>query len=196
MEYSSATDAELLIELQSNNHGAFKEIYKRYWKGCFVELLKKSGNQELAEELTQQVFTSLWERRQVTTIRHLSSYLLSAVRFSFINHLKTILRFEQYVASKQQQSHAEQHGLEAQLAARELATCIEKGIRLLPKKTQEVFVLSRMEYLTVKEIAQQLKISEKAVEYHITQSLKTMRIALKDYLIAFAVMWALWGICW
>ncbi|MEH6306597.1 sigma-70 family RNA polymerase sigma factor [Olivibacter sp. CPCC 100613] len=183
MEYCYSTDAELLTRIKENDHQAFKEIYKRYWKVCFLQLFKKSSSKELAEELTQNIFISLWERRQVVEISNLSAYLMSAVRFSFINYLKNVLQFDQYSAYKKTQGEIGTNSLEEQLAVRELSVSIEKGINLLPRKTREVFVLSRLEYNSVKEIAEKLKISEKAVEYHITQSLKTMRLALKDYML-------------
>lgn len=188
MEYCYSTDAELLTKIKENDHQAFKEIYKRYWKVCFLQLFKKSNSKELAEELTQNIFISLWERRQTVDISNLSAYLMSSVRFSFINYLKNILQFDQYAAYKKTHSEIGANSLEEQLAVRELSISIEKGINLLPRKTREVFVLSRFEYNSVKEIAQKLKISEKAVEYHITQSLKTMRLALKDYLIIIALV--------
>jgi len=183
MEYCYSTDTELLSELRNNNHRAFQELYKRHWKKCYLKLFSKSGSRELAEELTQNIFVSLWERRHVVEISNLSAYLISAVRFSFINHLKNLLHFDRYVDNKKVNGEIGSNNLEEQLAVRELSVSIEKGINLLPRKTREVFVLSRMEYNSVKEIAQKLKISEKAVEYHITQSLKAMRIALKDYII-------------
>lgn len=183
MEYCDSTDAELLTKIKENDHQAFKEIYKRYWKVCFLQLFKKSSSKELAEELIQNIFISLWERRQIVEINNLSAYLMSAVRFSFINYLKNVLQFDQYAEYKKTHSEIGANSLEEQLAVRELSISIEKGINMLPRKTREVFVLSRLEYNSVKEIAQKLKISEKAVEYHITQSLKAMRLALKDYMI-------------
>ncbi|MFC0318764.1 MULTISPECIES: RNA polymerase sigma factor [Olivibacter] len=183
MEYCDSTDAELLTKIKENDHRAFKEIYKRYWKVCFLQLFKKSSSKELAEELIQNIFISLWERRQIVEINNLSAYLMSAVRFSFINYLKNVLQFDQYAEYKKTHSEIGANSLEEQLAVRELSISIEKGINMLPRKTREVFVLSRLEYNSVKEIAQKLKISEKAVEYHITQSLKAMRLALKDYMI-------------
>lgn len=183
MEHCYSTDAELLSELKDNNHQAFQELYKRYWKVCYLKLFSKSGSKELSEELTQNIFVSLWERRHVVEISNLYAYLMSAVRYSFINHLKALLQFDQYTEHNKLQSEIGTNNLEEQLAVRELSVSIQKGINLLPRKTREVFVLSRMEYNSVKEIAQKLKISEKAVEYHITQSLKAMRLALKDYIL-------------
>jgi RNA polymerase sigma-70 factor (ECF subfamily) len=59
---------------------------------------------------------------------------------------------------------------------------IEKAIYQLPDKTQTVFKMSRFEEKSHKEIAVTLDLSEKSVEYHITQALKFLRVYLKDYL--------------
>jgi len=182
MNYADFTDAELLLKIKEDDHVAFKEIYSRYWKSCYFQLYRKSGLSELAEELTQNIFVSLWERRRVATITNLSSYLFSAVRFSFINHLKSLLQFDNYVAYKQQ-TNTEFNNSEEEMAASDLSMSIEKGIKMLPVKTREIFMLSRFGYRSVKEISETLEISEKAVEYHITRSLKAMRIALKDYIV-------------
>ncbi len=56
---------------------------------------------------------------------------------------------------------------------------------MLPEKTRHVFRLSRFDHLSIREIAANMNISEKAVEYHITQSLKTLRLYLKDYLLLY-----------
>ncbi len=71
---------------------------------------------------------------------------------------------------------------EVAIQVKELKEAIDKGVAMMPPKTKEIYALSRTEYYSVKEIAHKLNLSEKAVEYHITQSLKTMRLALKDFL--------------
>jgi RNA polymerase sigma-70 factor (ECF subfamily) len=63
----------------------------------------------------------------------------------------------------------------------ELSDAVEEAMKKLPEKTCEVFRMSRFENQSVKEIAVQLNLSEKAVEYHITKSLKLLRENLKAY---------------
>ena len=65
---------------------------------------------------------------------------------------------------------------------------VNEAIRSLPDKTKEIFLLSRMENLTNREIAEQLDISIKTVEFHIGRALKVMRVALKDYLPLFFLL--------
>jgi RNA polymerase sigma-70 factor (ECF subfamily) len=69
----------------------------------------------------------------------------------------------------------------------DLSEAIEKGVALLPGKTQEVFVHSRVEHLSVREISGIMHISEKAVEYHITRSLKLLRFHLREFIGIFLI---------
>ena len=67
----------------------------------------------------------------------------------------------------------------------EITRIIQDTLQSLPDQTRRVFEMSRYESLSVKEIAEELSISPKSIEYHITKSLKALRIALKDYLPIF-----------
>lgn len=64
----------------------------------------------------------------------------------------------------------------------DLVKALEEKLKALPEKTQEVFRLNRLEGRSVSEIAHLLKLSEKAIEYHITRSRKELRLLLKDFL--------------
>src|SRR3546814_4338835 len=67
---------------------AFEELYRRYWQRCYLQVARRSGDETLAEDITQNVFVSLWEKRKSLHIEHVAAYLFSAVRFRFITYLK------------------------------------------------------------------------------------------------------------
>ncbi|QNL49153.1 sigma-70 family RNA polymerase sigma factor [Olivibacter sp. SDN3] len=182
MPNTNQEDAILLRRLSENDYQAFQAIYEKYWKMCYWKVVEKSGNELLAEEITQKIFISLWEKREQQNIQHLPSYLHAAIKFQFINHIRAQLHLERYTANQQEQTLVD-NSVEDQLNYNCLAGAIEEGIAKLPVKTKEIFELSRMEAFSIKEIAQRLKLSEKAVEYHITKSLKSLRVSLKDYLL-------------
>ena len=75
-----------------------------------------------------------------------------------------------------------------EIFSEEVWRLVNEAIRSLPDKTKEIFLLSRMENLTNREIAEQLDISIKTVEFHIGRALKVMRVALKDYLPLFFLL--------
>lgn len=176
------TDAELLERISKDDQTAFKALYKRYWRRCYSLVLRRSGDTTLAEDLTQSVFISLWEKRRSAAIKHVGAYLSAAVRFQFITYLKSQLNEDAYISHSLQEQNDSQNPVEASMRIKELNEAIDKGVDMMPPKTKAIYTLSRTEHYSVKEIAHKLNLSEKAVEYHITQSLKTMRLALKDFL--------------
>jgi len=183
---ASRHDIELLYLIAQGDKEAFHQIYDRYWREVFLHAYKKTKSRHVAEELTQNLFLSLWER-QGSGIQDIRAWLYGAMRFAVINYYKAQMVHARYEDYARTNVATTQYTAEEWTMLRDLAASIEKGISLLPPKTQEVFKLSRFENRSVKEIAQDLGISEKAVEYHITQSLKWMRLYLKDFLTAFLI---------
>ncbi|MDJ1470490.1 MULTISPECIES: RNA polymerase sigma-70 factor [Xanthocytophaga] len=184
LNYSHLSDSELLelMKLQ-DDQDAFREVYKRHWRSVFLVAYKKLHDKELAEEFTQNLFVDVWEKRSENTIRQLPSYLFGALKFTIINYYKSQMVHEKYVSYKHGNNDSISHTTEELVMLADLSQAIEKGMALLPPKSREVFKLSRVEHFSVKEIASLLNISEKAVEYHITQSLKQIRVHLKDYIL-------------
>ncbi|MFZ6012927.1 MAG: RNA polymerase sigma-70 factor [Bacteroidota bacterium] len=189
MNYAAIEDHELLNLIASHDEHAFREVYVRYWKSVFLLAYKKVHSKEVAEELTQNLFISLWEKRQENRILNLQPWLFTSIRYGIINYYKSQIVHEKYLSYIQGSTDEFEHTTEQLTLFQDLSEAIEKGIALLPQKTQEVFKLSRVENRSVKEISQAMNISEKAVEYHITQSLRLMRIHLKDYLV-FSLLWS------
>ncbi|MVN21072.1 RNA polymerase sigma factor [Mucilaginibacter arboris] len=188
MAYSLLSDEELVLRLKAGDADAVKEIYNRYWKEILLTYHRKLHDQELAEELTQNLFISLWEKRNSAEIKHLRFYLFGAVKYSIINYHKALSiknkHLDYYRLDKQEQENV----TEKQVLLHDLSLAIEKGIELLPVKTKQVFRLSRMQHHSVKEISSDLNISEKAVEYHISRSVKVLKLYLKEYLLTLTLM--------
>ncbi len=180
MSRIEVSEHELLYRLKQGDELAFKDIYDKNWKFLFSLALQKVNSTETAEEIVQNIFIDLWEKRTSKEISNLKAYLATAVRYSVINYIKNQLVKEKYIHYRQD-SEAQLDSIESVYNLKELNSRIEMGIAKLPVKTQHIFRLSRFELLTNKEIAKNFNISEKAVEYHITQSLKSLKNFLKDY---------------
>lgn len=183
MDYRSLADELLVKLLQVEDELAFKTLYLRYWRGLYNIALRKTNSREVAEDIVQSIFTSLWEKRKDITIDNISAYLNTAVKYQVINYLKTTLLHKTHSLHISERQHTEINNTEIQLLVHELTVALEKAIGQLPPKTQTIFRRSRYEKQTNREISQALQLSEKAVEYHISQSLKTLRLHLKDFII-------------
>ena len=177
------TDEILLQQLKADDEIAFKEIYTRYWKLIFEAAYRRLGNKETARELVQTIFLRIWEKRHSIQINHLQSYLQTAIRNSVINYIERTVVHQKYLQHVMSTTTGDPFTVTASTSVNELSAAIEKAINLLPEKTRHVFRLSRFHHLSIREIAASLNISEKTVEYHITQSLKLLRVYLKEYIV-------------
>jgi len=183
MNHHLIDDAMLLELLHAGDDVALREIYIRYSEAVFITAFRKLHSRTIAEELTQNIFISLWVKRETQQIQHLPSYLQTAIRYQVIDYIRSKIIRDRSIQNAGNTTQIPESPSESRLLLHELSIAIHNAIKKLPQKTQEVFRLSRYENRTVKEIAQHLNLSEKAVEYHVTQSLKFMRIHLKDFMM-------------
>lgn len=76
-----------LIKL-NDNHAAFSTLYERYWNKLLTVSFNLTGDKTVLKEIVQEIFISLWNRRNVLKINNLNSYLVTAVKFSFFNYIE------------------------------------------------------------------------------------------------------------
>jgi RNA polymerase sigma-70 factor (family 1) len=192
------TDQELLDRLKSDDDKAFRAIYTRYGKRCYGLALQKIKSREAAEEITQNIFISLWERRSTLSIQNLEAYLMVSVKYQVINFIESQLTREKFALSLpppdrigMYHQYDGENTVENAVFLQDLMRALETALSELPEKTQEVYRLSRFDNLSGREIAVRIGLSEKSVEYHISQSLKFLRLQLKDFLgVCLLFFWA------
>ncbi|AEI47427.1 RNA polymerase sigma-70 factor [Runella slithyformis] len=176
------SDEQLLRELRGDKAAlAFRTLYERFAEKLYRLAYQKTASAQTAEEIVQEVFVGVWEKRENLLIGHVENYLLSAVRYQVINQLRAVIAQRKFVEPREQASLLMQEA-ELPLTVEDLQNALEKSLEVLPEKTRQIFRLSRYEYLSHREIAQRLDLTEKAVEYHITQALRHLRTHLRDFL--------------
>ncbi|HEV8283126.1 MAG TPA: RNA polymerase sigma-70 factor [Chitinophagaceae bacterium] len=175
--YNLYNDAQLLCLLQQSSEGAFTEIYNRYWEKLFSVAYYHSRNKQLAEEVTQDVFMSLWDRRNSLDIKELKAYLGTAAKFAIFKHLVRTKRRKQLLA----EGAAPVVSLteDANINAIFLKEYINGLVETLPEKSRIVYKFSREEGMNIPQIAEAMNISHKTVETHLTKALKTLRKGLQ-----------------
>lgn len=174
--YSSLTDFELTKLLISGDNKAFIEIYNRFQALLYVYACKITTDKEEAEDIVQEVFTYLWDKRTTVIFRtSISSYLYSAVRYKFFNLLDHKKIRTEYTRSFQSFLDQGEYITDDYIREKEFSQLIEKEISALPDKMREVFELSRRQNLSRKEIAEKLNVSEKTVKNQISNALKILR---------------------
>jgi RNA polymerase sigma-70 factor (ECF subfamily) len=151
-------------------------------------------NLAVAEDFTAEAFMHYWERRDsLDTNLNVPAYILTIIKNKSLNYLEHI-QVRKATAEKIR-NHAEWElhtriiTLEAcnpdELFAAEVMEIVAKTLESMPEKTRKIFELSRFHNKSYTEIANQLGLSEKSVEFHISKSIKRLRNKLKDYLPVF-----------
>jgi RNA polymerase sigma-70 factor (ECF subfamily) len=138
--------------------------------------------QDEANDVVQEVFLTLWNKRnEITLTGSLSSYLYKAVKNRVLNHIaheKVVSRYADSISSFIENDYVL---ADSNIREKELEAIIEKEIGLLPEKMREVFLLRKVEELSYDEIALQLNITDKTAKQQVYNSMKILRQKLKPF---------------
>lgn len=178
MYYKNNTDQTLVTLFKEGDHKAYSELYDRYSGVLYAHVLRRLNDREEAKDIVHELFTYLWVNRETIQIYgQFSGYLYTSVRNRVIKVIAHKTVVSRYVDVENLRKHK---SLPSDFLIREnqLKRLIEKEVDALPPRMREVFVLSRESYLTHKEIACQLNISELTVKKQMSNALKVLRTRL------------------
>ena len=186
--FKQQNDTTLLESLKLGDQSAFCEVFKRHWKKLYRIAYQKLRSEAIAEELVQDLFLNLWEKRETLNISDLAPYLTTAIKHRIISHIRKQVVHQKYWDYYKRAFTNEDNVTEKDFEYNELLKQFENGLIDLPEKSKKVFKLNRLEGHSIPEIAAMLNLSEKAIEYHLTRSLKQLRIHLKEYILPSIVL--------
>jgi len=175
-------NSQILRLLREGDEKAFEYIFHHYYNQIYTFVLNTLFDKTFAEDITQSVFISIWEKREtIDTETNIAPFLYTIARNQVYRQTEQLLlkyKYEQY----QQQKVQENTDIEADINSRFLENILSELIEKLPSDRRRIFLLSRKENLSNKEIASRLQISEKTVETQIRRSLIFLREKMKYYL--------------
>jgi RNA polymerase sigma-70 factor, ECF subfamily len=180
-------DEALLIErIQNGDTAAFEQLVRRFAEGLLSFAYAHVESVDIAEDLVQDVFVSIWGRRTEWAPRFsLKTYLYTAVLHrvsNFYRHRKVESSFRERLALERQEAQLRTPPTaDALLTTAEFETHLLRAVDELPPKTREVFKLTRESHLTYKEVASMLGITVKTVEFHMSRAFRSLRARLADF---------------
>ena len=166
---------ELIRRFKNGDEDAFSFLYKHYWEKVYGFTRLYLVSSEDIAEVVQEVFIKLWEARHlIDEEQPFEGFLFIITRNMIFNYSRKKLNYsflKVTVLQAMDQEYEEENKLELSDLKKYLSVLISQ----LPPRQQEIFRMSREQNLTYKQIAEQLSISEKTVEYHMGLALKYLR---------------------
>jgi len=173
--------SELLIaSLKQGDHFAMEQIFNLYLEAIFDAAFKKIGDENVAQDITQEIFISLWENReQVIISGGLAAYLHGAVKFKVINHFRNTTVKDGHkaeLATLMNQQYAD--SADDLLILKDAQQKVEEALMQLPERMRLVVTMSRKQEKSIKEIASELNVSVQTVKNQITSAMKLLKKSL------------------
>lgn len=192
MDYTELSDNELYTLFGQGHDAAFDVLYGRYWKRLLYKAMLKLEAEEDAEELTQDTLLDIWKSKGRLQIRNsFSTYIGAILRYKILERMAA-RRKEVYQAMDDlSRVDTADHTTQQWLDFADLRDELEAAIESLPEKCRLVFRMSREKGLSDRQIAEELDVSQKTVEAHISRALKSLRVAFTRFPILFSLFFIL-----
>ena len=175
-------DQELWLGVTKDHLKSFEVLFRKFYSSLYRYAFSIVRNETVAEEITQEIFLYLWEKRkQIELKSSLKAYLFSSVRNKSINYIKIELPRLQATSDLSDMIGYNDPQMDMNEEAR-MKQKIQQAIDQLPQKCRDIFVLSRYGGLTYAEIAEELDLSIKTVENQMTIALRKLKEALWEEL--------------
>jgi RNA polymerase sigma-70 factor (ECF subfamily) len=175
-------DTDTMNQLSFSDLRSFEELFRQYYQMLCSYAFRFVNDYDTAEEIVQDLFYKLWEKRDELQINlSVKSYLYSAVHhrcLKYIEHRNVETKYRNYYLLHESEIDNEPQNA---TGIHELQGIIDQTLDSLPERCSRIFRLSRFEGLKYQEIALKLSVSIKTVEANMGKALKLLRKNLKDY---------------
>ena len=175
--------SDVLQALREGEHSAYEEVYSHHVSSVKEFLIMLTRSVEISKEITQEVFITLWEKREnIDSEKNISGYLYIIAKNFALKHFKrnNIILGKDFPVKEDVLLDSAPDEI---LVAKEKEVITEIAIKRMPAQRRRVYKLSREEGLTNREIAERLNISKNTVENHITSALKDIRNVIALFLL-------------
>src|ERR1035437_3515259 len=170
---------DLVNRLKNGDEQAFSDLFQIYWKKLFAAAYRRINDEQLAQDITQDVFMQLWDKRERLNVNadNLEFYLLKSIKNKVIDHFNTGQARQEVLKKVVLRMYEMQNENYDPKRYRELESFVESEVDHFPQTMKAVFLM-RSDQLSIKQIAQNLNLAEQTVKNNITEALNRLRISL------------------
>lgn len=172
---------ELIGRLKNNDKSALDEIFNYYYPRLYNFSKKILKIEVDIDDILQDVFLKIWlHRSKINNPETFNSFIFTVTKNALLNLIRSNAKNQAFKEEFSKRIISSEYVTQNQIEFNEIKTAIDKIVAKLPEKRQKVFLLSRNDGLSNKEIAQKLNISEKTIEDHITHSIRFLKKSLSE----------------
>lgn len=184
------TQKQLFELLQNGDDASFKVVYNHFYPKLFYFVYEYVPHKDLAEDIVHDTFMAVWRKKaQLKPDTNLNAYLYTLAKNNSLKKIRDQKSRNKIISNSGQSDFELELNAKAlssldtsDLTFAEIERIIQSTLNSLPSQCRLVFELSRFESKKNREIADELDVSVKTVEGHITKAIKSFKVALKDYL--------------
>jgi len=181
-------DSDLLRLIQKDDEIAFRVFYERYWERLYAHVYAALQDDDEAKDIVQDIFIQVWNNRATLYVENtFEPYLFKSAK----NQVFSLYRNKKFKLDKEEELIERLGRLEEtddRLMEKELNTIIDAELDKMPVYVRLCYQLSRKEGKSIREIAEKLSLSEQTVKNYISESLRRLRIELKNHSIEYLTL--------
>ncbi|MDE6587966.1 MAG: RNA polymerase sigma-70 factor [Paramuribaculum sp.] len=179
-------ELHLIDRLRQSDYDAFSTLYRRYSPRVYHTVLRMFGNADVAADVVQDLFLKIWEKRaDMDPSGNFEAYIHVVARNLAYSYLRNELdKLENISTAEAAAMCAGGDDPSKELEAMSTGEFIRRIIDSMPPVRRQIFIMSRFDNLSHKEIAARMNISERTVESHIYQALKIIHKSLGLFAVA------------
>lgn len=191
------TDKVKLLALKQGDEKVFESVFREFYAPLCVHARRYLVDGDVAEEVVQDMFFKMWERREALAINtSLAAYLFKSITNHSLNYLKYqqhAQKYQDFIGFRTDDNRAvSPHDA---LVHSDLEKQLFGLVKSMPERRRMIFEMSRLEGLRYNDIAEKLGISVKTVEVQMSKALEFMREHLREYLPTLWLLWFLFSGC-
>jgi RNA polymerase sigma-70 factor (ECF subfamily) len=169
--------------LKNGSTAAFDLCFEVYFTGLCTFANKLVRDPNVAQDIVQELFVNLWiQREQLEIHTSLKSFLFQSVKNNCLDHIKHSKVAQAFAFRYINENAEEYENIYSDYTQKEIQKALDIAVAKLPKQCKTAFLMSRFEYKSYKEIAEEMDLSVKTIENHIGRALHIIRLELKEFL--------------
>lgn len=174
------TDQQLINEIRHDDPVAFEVLFDRYWDKLYRAGMTRLDDAEDTQDILQEVFISIWNRRQTLLIKDsVEGYLMGALKLAILSFLRSKKVKQAQLSEALKRVNILEEAVSDLTDYLDLECTLDKAVSTMPEMLRRVYQL-RSENRSIREIASELGIADQTVKNYIGEVIRRLRAVLSE----------------